>query len=307
MDQKIRDVAKDIFRERMEKVNADYGQAVADARRRGAQSGNTALFAASVVQEAPKHMEASVQAFIDGHLEACSLAGKELTEADVPELMTNIESITKAFTAAAINEVQRHSERTGLGAQSYAAQAQLERSQDYVITRARQRLEAHLRRQALVVDARGQSPQTPRDSEEGVGMDSGQPRRVFLCHSSSDKRVVLRLAGDLETSGAEVWIADWEIRAGDSLTEKINAGIEKCDVFIVFVSEQSMNSEWVQRELNAGLVKRIQRNARLIPVRLDQTPVPPLISDLLWVSLADYDGGLKSILDAVLDRKLRPL
>src|SRR5438552_16025265 len=44
---------------------------------------------------------------------------------------------------------------------------------------------------------------------------------VFLCHSSKDKPFVERLALDLRKLGTGVWLDKWEIKAGDSILERI--------------------------------------------------------------------------------------
>ena len=57
---------------------------------------------------------------------------------------------------------------------------------------------------------------------------------VFLSHSSKDKEVVRAVAERLPADGLRVWLDDWEIRPGDSLSPwgagvraaKIEAGLE---------------------------------------------------------------------------------
>jgi len=50
-------------------------------------------------------------------------------------------------------------------------------------------------------------------------------RKLFLSYASVDKRQVLRLASDLRQAGVAVWLDDWEIRAGDSIAQKIETGL----------------------------------------------------------------------------------
>jgi hypothetical protein len=130
--------------------------------------------------------------------------------------------------------------------------------------------------------------------------------KAFVCHSSLDRDVTFQLAEDLRKEGVQAWFAEWEIRGGDSLVDKINEGISGCDVFVVIISRNSLNSNWVRRELNAALIRRIQDNARLIPVRLDDSQVPPLIQDLHWISLTDYQAGFQNLVDDIFERDLRP-
>ncbi len=48
---------------------------------------------------------------------------------------------------------------------------------------------------------------------------------VFLSHTNADKSFVRRLASDLTDRGVKVWLDEWELSVGDSLSERIQAGI----------------------------------------------------------------------------------
>jgi hypothetical protein len=61
-------------------------------------------------------------------------------------------------------------------------------------------------------------------------------KKVFLCHSSSDKLFVDRLASDLEKVNIGVWYDKWEIKVGDSLIEKIQEGLENNDYLAIILS-----------------------------------------------------------------------
>jgi TIR domain len=130
--------------------------------------------------------------------------------------------------------------------------------------------------------------------------------KPFICHSSADKDVVRRLAGDLRQSGIEAWFDEWEIRPGDSIIDKINEGISGCEVFIVVISRNSVASRWVREELNAAVIRRIRDQARLIPVRLDNSEVPALLSSLKHVDLSRYEAGLRELVEGVAGHDSRP-
>lgn len=52
-------------------------------------------------------------------------------------------------------------------------------------------------------------------------------RLAFISYSSKDRRFVRKLVGDLEAGGVVVWIDEEQITPGDSITEKLAAGISK--------------------------------------------------------------------------------
>ena len=49
--------------------------------------------------------------------------------------------------------------------------------------------------------------------------------RVFLAYSHKDREFVDRLANDLKNRGLRVWYDLFEIRPGDSLTQRVNEGL----------------------------------------------------------------------------------
>jgi hypothetical protein len=131
---------------------------------------------------------------------------------------------------------------------------------------------------------------------------------AFLSHSSADAELAERLARDLLQQGVDVWYSQWEIKAGDSLRRKIDEGIDQANFFLVLLTPNSLKSEWVQTELDAGMVKRIEGACRLIPILwgIERGDVPVTLRALLWVSLEDYDDGLRKLLEACHDVSTKP-
>lgn len=99
--------------------------------------------------------------------------------------------------------------------------------------------------------------------------------------------------------GIDAWYDDWEISGGDSLRRKIELGIKESGFFLAFLSENSLNSEWVQTELDAALVKTIEGRMQLVPVllnvRLDS--VSYILRSRRCINLYDYNRGLNQIID----------
>jgi len=135
--------------------------------------------------------------------------------------------------------------------------------------------------------------------------------KVFVSHTSEDKqRFVMRFAERLRSNGIEAWLDIWEMLPGDSLVDKIwNEGLKGCDAMIVVLSNNSINSKWVQEELNSGMVKRIQEKTKLIPVRLDGCEVPECLKATVWENVADlesYDGQFERIVNSIFGQYNRP-
>ncbi len=102
-------------------------------------------------------------------------------------------------------------------------------------------------------------------------------------------------------NGVQSWYDNWEILPGDSLTHKIGESILDNDFFVVVLSPNSVDSEWVQRELDLALNKEFrERQVQVIPVLLRDCEVPPFLRDKVYADFRqDYHNGLVKLLRAV--------
>jgi hypothetical protein len=136
--------------------------------------------------------------------------------------------------------------------------------------------------------------------------------RAFLSHASEDKSgFVEPLARELAKMGVAPWLDIWEIRPGDSLVRKLfDEGLDTVDAVIVVVSASSAAKPWVREELDAAMVRRITGSMRLIPVRLDDAPIPSPLEHLVWINANRTPEGIRSaaeeITDALYGRDKRP-
>jgi DNA-binding transcriptional regulator YhcF (GntR family) len=132
-------------------------------------------------------------------------------------------------------------------------------------------------------------------------------RRAFLSYSHADREVADRIAKGLQASGIDVWYDDWELLAGDSLIRKIEERIASADAFIVLLSEHSVESRWVQEELDMALIRRIEEDARVVPVVLGNVSIPLFLRPLLQVRMGnDFDQILRQLQAAIFEIRERP-
>src|SRR5215469_6217655 len=96
-------------------------------------------------------------------------------------------------------------------------------------------------------------------------------RRVFLSYAQADKDVARQIADALRGSGLHVWFAEWELMPGDSIAERIDAGLSSSDVLVVLLSPAALASRWVEQELSAALMREIRDRAIAV--------VPALVGD----------------------------
>jgi len=132
--------------------------------------------------------------------------------------------------------------------------------------------------------------------------------KAFISHSSSDKEIAERIALDLRGQGVDAWFDKWEIIPGDSLRRKIEQGISDASYFIVLLTPNSLKSEWVQTELDAAMVRKIENACRLIPILygISFEEAPLTLRGLLCIKFDDYKEGLQQLIDACLGRSRKP-
>lgn len=111
---------------------------------------------------------------------------------------------------------------------------------------------------------------------------------IFLSHNSADKELVRALAMLLTGEGINVFFDEWDIRLGDPLMGTIERGLHDADVFIIVWSDAASRSNWVDVELQTFFRRRIDNHdLRVIPLILDGTPLPPLLSNYAGMNLME--------------------
>lgn len=93
---------------------------------------------------------------------------------------------------------------------------------------------------------------------------------VFLSHSKKDISFVHRLENDLRRSGIDTWLDEIDIRHGESwLNEIFEHGIAKCDFVIVYVTEHSLTSAMVAKEIDSTLVNQLREGRVKLLIYVD--------------------------------------
>lgn len=137
---------------------------------------------------------------------------------------------------------------------------------------------------------------------------------LFLSHSHADKRFVRQLADDCEQRGLSVWVDEAELLVGDSLLQKIQEAIDRTRFFAAVVSQHSIDSSWVQRELEQALESEISsRLVKVLPILLGHpSPVPGFLRAKLYADFSawpedqqQYKNSLMLLVRSVSQRKLK--
>ncbi|MEP3486497.1 MAG: toll/interleukin-1 receptor domain-containing protein [Sneathiella sp.] len=110
---------------------------------------------------------------------------------------------------------------------------------------------------------------------------------IFLSHNRKDKPVVEPVAIRLsEIYGQDkVFYDSWSMQPGDGIIEKMNEGLTSPDFVFFFVSEESLASRMVELEWQTSLFKATQGHCKIIPIRVDGTPMPAILMQNLYIDM----------------------
>ncbi|MEX5563244.1 toll/interleukin-1 receptor domain-containing protein [Pseudophaeobacter sp. 1A16562] len=115
---------------------------------------------------------------------------------------------------------------------------------------------------------------------------------IFISHTYGDKPVVEPVAMRLREIFGEdkVFYDAWSIRPGDGIIEKMNKGLTDPRFVFFFVSEASLKSKMVELEWQNALMKATKGECKIIPVRVDDTPMPALLTQTLYIDM--FSNGI---------------
>lgn len=118
---------------------------------------------------------------------------------------------------------------------------------------------------------------------------------VFLCHSSKDKLFVRSLASKLSERGIRVWLDEAEINIGESLSDKIGTAINQMSYFAIILSNNSIRSEWVKRELQVAIQKELaEKRVVILPLLLHKVDLPSFLKDKKYADFTNVHKFNKS-------------
>ena len=93
----------------------------------------------------------------------------------------------------------------------------------------------------------------------------------FISYSSLDQKFSERLYADLQEKGVRCWFASEDMKIGDKIRTRIDEAIRLQDKLLLVLSETSIESQWVEQEVESALEKeRDQKRTVLCPIMVDK-------------------------------------
>ena len=127
-------------------------------------------------------------------------------------------------------------------------------------------------------------------------------RDIFLCHAHLDKVTHARpLVAALNKRGISCWVDEAELLPGVSLIDAVNDGLATARFVLVIITENFLQRNWTQRELNAALSREIRMGTVVVIPILATDPDAyikryPLLEDKIYLG---WSTGVESLADKI--------
>jgi len=116
--------------------------------------------------------------------------------------------------------------------------------------------------------------------------------KVFISYAHNDSEFVMKLVGDLMAMEVGPIVDQLELRVGDDIRSAIDNMIERCDFFLMVISNDMARSNWAKKELDQAT----SRKKKILPVVLAKDAVPESLSCLYYADFCDdYDRGISQL------------
>ena len=124
---------------------------------------------------------------------------------------------------------------------------------------------------------------------------------IFISHSSRDKAAALRLATTLNFCTLDVWLDDWELEVGQSLTDEIAKAMEDSRFIAILITENYNKTVWTKTEYKKALARE-QKEGRnvMLPLIIGEAEIPDFIEDKIYIDLrTDYFSGITNLVGMI--------
>jgi|ERR1035437_9802090 5'-deoxynucleotidase YfbR-like HD superfamily hydrolase len=123
-------------------------------------------------------------------------------------------------------------------------------------------------------------------------------KTLFLSHSSRDKAAVEKLASELRGRDISVWLDEWEIDVGDSITEKVQQGLKEARFVAVWLTAHAVTDGWVTREWQTMVYQEtMSKQVVVLPLLAEECEIPTFLSDKKYADFRlSFRDGFASLM-----------
>ena len=127
--------------------------------------------------------------------------------------------------------------------------------------------------------------------------------QIFISYSRRDQEFVFKLATDLESRGGRVWLDQADIQGGEQWQQSISSGIAQSGAFLLVISPDSMDSEYVHLELETAVLQ----GKPIFPLIYRRASIPENLSRFQFIDFTQggYRKNLADLLAGLNDQGIK--
>lgn len=132
------------------------------------------------------------------------------------------------------------------------------------------------------------------------------PRRIakpqiFISHSSRDKAAAVSVATDLSFCAVDVWLDDWELEVGQSLTDEIAKAMDSSRFIAILITENYNKTVWTKTEYKKALAReQKEKRTVMLPLIVGEAEIPDFLEDKIYIDLrTEYFSGITKLVGMI--------
>ncbi|MFC3032221.1 toll/interleukin-1 receptor domain-containing protein [Pseudoalteromonas fenneropenaei] len=126
--------------------------------------------------------------------------------------------------------------------------------------------------------------------------------KVYISYNNRDSAIASKISESLKDAGHEILIDVDTLLPGQDISSTLFDALRQSDFMIVIISENSVDSKWVQNEIGAALSYSAERkNFGLFPLVVGSPQIPDSIRHKLYIQVTpeEVDLAATRVLDAI--------
>lgn len=137
-------------------------------------------------------------------------------------------------------------------------------------------------------------PNTDEAMQKAKAWEAACAFRPFISYASEDAVAARDIYNQLEKSDMQPWLDERDIPLGTEWDERIRRAIRDAHIVLVLISRNSIEKiGYFQKEVAFALERAREQpelDPFILPVKLEDVPVPPLLAKWQWVNWYEERG-----------------
>ena len=124
---------------------------------------------------------------------------------------------------------------------------------------------------------------------------------IFISHSSRDKDAALKLATTLNFCAIDVWLDDWELEVGQSLTDEIAKAMDDSRYIAILITENYNETVWTKTEYKKALAReQKEKRTVMLPLIVGEAQIPDFLEDKVYIDLrTEFFSGISKLVGMI--------